>query len=46
MDSGMVNEEMRREGQTEIDLCREVHLPPPPLLRGVMQLNGPGDKVG
>ena len=44
MDSGMVNEEMRREGQTEVDSCREVHLPLSPLLRGVMQLNGPGDK--
>ena len=37
-------DEMRRGGQTEVDSCREVHLPPPPLLRGVKKLNGPGDK--
>src|SRR4029434_8540623 len=35
---------MSRGGQTEVDSCREVHLPPPPLLRGVKKLNGPGDK--
>ena len=44
MDSGMEYNEMRRGGQTEVDSCREVHLPPPPLLRGVIELNGPGDK--
>src|SRR4029434_2689587 len=36
MDSGMEYNEMRRGG--------EVHLPPPPLLRGVVKLYGPGDK--
>ena len=44
MDSGMEYNEMRRGGETEVDSCREVHLPPPPLLCGIKKLDGPGDK--